>query len=271
MGMLYNRLLIVLNEENQDSIYYHIAITTLQHIEEINSLSIGELAELCAVSKSTISKFVRYIGYEDFADFRYATVFRDNKYGYSFSYVNNVMHYMEEHSLDAFIQTVQRDIAATYQVLDWRAVDRLAEDLAGHQYVAAFGLLFSETAAMDLQSKLAYNKKFIVTNINDLKQDRYIQNTGQDTLIIIFSDSGEFLDKYSQIADFADKRACSRAKAKIVVITSNPKVEKDPRVAYCVRYQKTSELCTHRIVYAALTDIIAYKYREYMKASRQLP
>lgn len=271
MGMLYNRLLIVLNEENQDSIYYHIAITMLQHIEEINSLSIGELAELCAVSKSTISKFVRYIGYEDFADFRYATVFRDNKYGYSFSYVNNVMHYMEEHSLDAFIQTVQRDIAATYQVLDWRAVDRLVEDLAGHQYVAAFGLLFSETAAMDLQSKLAYNKKFIVTNINDLKQDRYIQNAGQDTLIIIFSDSGEFLDKYSQIADFADKRACSRTKAKIVVITSNPKVEKDPRVAYCVRYQKTSELCTHRIVYAALTDIIAYKYREYMKASRQLP
>lgn len=56
-----------------------------------------------------------------------------------------------------------------------------------------------------------------------------------------------------------------------MVITSNPKVEKDPRVAYCVRYQKTSELCTHRIVYAALTDIIAYKYREYMKASRQLP
>lgn len=118
---------------------------------------------------------------------------------------------------------------------------------------------------MDLQAKLAYNKKFIVTNINDLKQDRFIRNAGEDTLIIVFSDSGEFLNKYSQIADFVDKQAFAHTKAKVVVITSNPEVAKDPRVAYCVRFQKTKSLCTHRIVYGVLTDMIAYKYREYMK------
>lgn len=265
MGMLYNRLLIILNEESPDSTYYFIALMLLQHIEELEDLSIIQLADLCAVSKSTISKFVRHLGYEDFSDFRYATIFRDNKYGYSFSYANNVMQYIENNSLDSFILTVQQDIGSTYQNLDWGAVDRLVKDLASYQRVAAFGLLFSETAAMDLQAKLAYNKKFIVTNINDLKQDHFIQNAGEDTLIIVFSDSGEFLNKYSQISDFVDKQAFSRTKAKVVVITSNAEIENDPRVAYCVRFQKTKSLCTHRIVYGVLTDIIAYKYREYMK------
>lgn len=260
MGMLYNRLLIVLNEENPESTYYFIALTMLQHLEELRELSIGQLADLCMVSKSTISKFVRHIGYEDFADFRYGTIFQKNKYGYSFSYAENVIRYIEDNSLDAFLLTVFHDISATYQSLDWSAVDRLVRDLAQYQKVAAFGLLFSETAALDLQTKLVYSKKFIVTNLNDLKQDNYIENAGKDTLIIVFSDSGEFLDRYRQVADFSYKLAFSKTRAKVVLITSNPEMEKDPRVAYCVRYQKTSELCTHRIIYGILTDIIAYKY-----------
>lgn len=264
MGMLFNRLLIILNEEAQDSTYYHIALVMLNHIEELYDLSINKLAELCSVSKSTISKFIRFIGYEDFADFRYAAVFQDNKYGYSFSYTNDVMKYIKSNSLDSFILTVQQDIAATYTNLDWDTVDRLVRDIARYKKVAAFGLLFSETAAMDLQAKLAYNKKFIVTNLSDLKQDNFIEAAGEDTLIIVFSDSGEFLNKYQNIADFVYKQAFRKTKAKVVVITSNPDAKKHPSVSYCLLYQKTREMHTHRIVYGILTDIIAYKYREYI-------
>ena len=149
--------------------------------------------------------------------------------------------------------------------LDWKAVDRLVEDIDRHENVAAFGLLFSETAAMDLQAKLAYNKKFIVTNQNDLKQEQFILNASEDTLIIIFSDSGMYIDRYSQIEDFANKSVFSKTKAKIVLITSNSEMEKDPRVSYCICYKKTRDLCTHRVVYGMLTDIITYKYREYRK------
>lgn len=265
MGMLYNRLLIILNEEEQDSLYYYIALVMLRHIDELRELSINQLANLCNASKSTISKFIRFIGYENFADFRYAAVFKENKYGYSFNYVEDVMKYIEKNSLDSFILTVINDISETYRRLDWDVIHQLVKDIAYHQNVAAFGLLFSETAAMDLQAKLAYNKKFIVTNLNDRKQDQFIEHAGEDTLIIVFSDSGEFLDKYHHISDFANKQAFSRTKAKIVVITSNPELKNDPRVAYCVCYQKTRDLCTHRIVYGVLTDIIASKYRDYMK------
>lgn len=265
MGILYNRLLIILNEEKQDSTYHHIALIMLQNIENLQDFSINTLAELCAVSKSTISKFIRYIGYEDFADFRYAAILRDNKYQYSFNYTTNVMEFIEKTSLDTYLLTIQQDIAATYQNLDWNSIDQLVKDLAHYKKVGAFGLMFSETAAQDFQTKLCYQKKFIVTNLNDTKQDYFIENADEDTLIIVFSDSGEFLNKYAHISDFSNKQTFSKTKAKVVVITSNPEVEKDPRVSYCVRYQKTRSMTTHRVVYGILTDIIVFKYRQYIK------
>lgn len=43
MGMLFNRLLIILNDENPDSTYYHIALTMLQHIYELHDYSISDI------------------------------------------------------------------------------------------------------------------------------------------------------------------------------------------------------------------------------------
>lgn len=100
------------------------------------------------------------------------------------------MNFIERNSLDTYILTVQSDILATYQSLDWNAIDRLVEDLMNYERVGAFGLMFSEMAALDLQIKLSYNKKFIVTNLNDMKQEKFIEEAGEDTLLIIFSDPG---------------------------------------------------------------------------------
>lgn len=270
MGMLHNRLLIILNEESSESTYYHIAVMMLRNFLELHELSIIDLAELCDVSKSTISKFIRYIGYEDFSDFRYATLIQDNKYGNDFNYATNVMNFIELNSLDTYILTIQQDILATYQNIDWEAIDMLVRDLMNYKRVGAFGLMFSETAAMDLQTKLSYNRKFIVTNLNDIKQEKFVEEAGEDTLIIVFSDSGEFLDKYRRIHDFSNKGAFNKTKAKIVLITSNESMKNDPRVAYCVSYKKTRSMSTHRIVYGVLTDIIAFKFREAMKKAGKI-
>lgn len=265
MGILYNRLLIMINEENQNSTYYHIAMIMLKNIETLGTIRIDELARICNVSKSTISKFIRVLGYEDYNEFKYAASFQDNKYNYSFNYVANVMQYMEQNSIDSFLEIVHNDISETLKNLNWKNIDRLVEDIYHFKNVATFGLMFSETAAMDLQVKLGYNKKFIVTNINDIKQEEYIANAKEDTLIIIFSDSGEYINQYKKIDDFTKKNIFSLTKAKIVVITSNSEIERDDRVCYSILFQKTQKLSTHRIVYGWLTDIIAYKYREYVK------
>lgn len=123
------------------------------------------------------------------------------------------------------ILSIHQDISAPYMSMDWPKIDRLVKDIAYYQKVVTFGLLFSETAALDLQAKLAYNQKFIVTNLNDLKQAQYIRDVKEDTLIIIFSDSGMFIDKYQKIGDFSYKQVFTKTKAKVVAITSNQELE----------------------------------------------
>lgn len=261
MGVLYNRLLIVINDNSADSTYYHIALTMLLHMSELSTLGINELAALCSVSKSTISKFIRTLGYADYADFRHGARVEQVKYSLPFSFDQNLIQYIARNSADGYFQTVLRDLEETYRHLDWDAVDRLVRDIASHPKVAAFGLMFSETAAIDLQTKLYHLQKFILTQMDDQKQMDYIRRAGEDTLMIIFSDSGQYLDRYfGHIEDFVDNGEFAATRARIVLITANERMARDPRVAYCLLYRRTSELHTNSIMYQMLTDLITYRY-----------
>lgn len=262
MGNLLNRLLIMLNSEDPDSTYYHIAMTMLQNFDLLGKLAIQELAELCDVSKSTISKFIRALGFEDFSDFKCDTPFFENKYGNNLNYNSNVLRYLDHHSFEDYVAIAQADLAQALSSIDSAAIDQLAHDLMQYEKVAAFGLMFSETAALDLQTKLAYCKKFIVTSLDDLKQNRFIRSAGEDTLIIVFSNSSDFLYRYQLTTGRIPRPEFHQSKAKVVLITSNQNEAKDPRVAYYIRFKHTSRVQNHRFVYQLISDMIAYRYRE---------
>ena len=66
MGTLYTRLSSITGEMSPESIEHHIARVMLEHIHQLNNISIGAMADLCSVSKSTISKFVKQLGFEDY-------------------------------------------------------------------------------------------------------------------------------------------------------------------------------------------------------------
>ena len=70
MGTLYTRLSSITGEMSPESIEHHIARVMLEHIHQLNNISIGAMADLCSVSKSTISKFVKQLGFEDYKEFK---------------------------------------------------------------------------------------------------------------------------------------------------------------------------------------------------------
>lgn len=262
MGILYARLLILLNESEADSTFYHIAMTMLRSMQELSRLGIDELSRRCSVSKSTISKFIRTLGYADYAEFRVAAEFEDNKYHNAFNYINDVMGYLSCHNSREYARQMADDLIATEAALDHAAIDRLADDLIRFQKVGAVGMMFSGAAAIDLQIKLGYCGKFIVANLNDVKQMEFVQRADAETLIIVFSDSGQFLDRYENIDDFYNKNVFHLTKAKVVLITSEQARAGDPRVAYSILFRHTGPVRTHREVYPLLNDLIAHRYRE---------
>ena len=67
---LHRRLLYILNENLPGSTWYCIAMKMLQYYGDLDTISIEEMASLCTVSKSSISKFIRVLGYEDYRTFQ---------------------------------------------------------------------------------------------------------------------------------------------------------------------------------------------------------
>lgn len=262
MGILYDRLLILLNESSSDSTFYHIALTMLQNMELLHSLAINEVADLCSVSKSTISKFIRALGYEDYAEFREAARLEENKYHVSYNFSVDVIGYLESHSVQEYTQEIAKDIRLTAQQLDWDAVDRLVDDLIHYKKVFALGMMFSSTAAINLQIKLGRCGKFIVAPRNDIQQMDNVARADEDTLLIVFSESGQYLNRYDAIEDFYDKGIFNTTKAKTVLITSDEKMAHDPRVAYSILFHRGGNVHTHRTTFPFVTDMIAWRYYE---------
>lgn len=91
MGTLLNRLLIILNDGKESSTYYHIANILLCNYDSIQNMTIKEVADLCFVSKSTISKFTRHIGVDDFIELKASAFYISNKESNNLNYNDNII------------------------------------------------------------------------------------------------------------------------------------------------------------------------------------
>lgn len=263
MNVLLNRLLSIINNYSPLSTEHHIAIVLLNHLFELGGLSVKEVAELCTVAKSTLSKFVREIGFDDYKDFRLAAAAAVD--GVNYNLGESITGHMERYGIKDYIAIVKKDIDLMAEALDYDKLEELAHDLVRYEQVAAFGTVYSETAAIDLQYKLAFCKKIIKTSTNDKVQEEYIQNATADTLVIIFTNSGRYITEYQLIEGYPRKDIFNETKAKIVAITANKELENDPRVDLCISFPYSSSVQNHPIIYQIVTDMIAVSYKKVIK------
>lgn len=261
MGMLLSRLLITLNEEPLDLTDFHIAMIMLENYEILATITIEQLALLCHVSKSKISKFARYLGFLDYAELR-ETIPNHPHSAYSYNAIN--MPFLENHSFFDYVTIMQDDMTLLKNTISDSKIDELAQDLIKYSKVAAFGLMYSETAAVDLQTKLAMNNKYIYTSLNDVKQNDYIQNAKEDTLIIVFSHSGDYILKQQMMTGDIQKSAFRKTKAKVVVITNNEELVSSEMIDYAILYQTSTSLPSHSILFSLISDYLVYRYRYYL-------
>lgn len=262
MNLLIVRLITFLNGQTIETTNYHIAVTMLDHYNSIWSMSIGEIAKLCDVSKSTVSKFARTLGFDDYIDLKDNAIFIENRFNNPLNYVSNIITSIENEGYSEYFDSIIKDIDYFKTHLDLSTFDRVAKAIYTHEKVMAFGLIFSESAAIDLQYKLAYNGKFIHTFQDDLVQEGFLKSATEDTLILIFTNSGNYLTKQQIRAGTPKKSFFSQTKAKIIAITSNPKVLDLPFVEDAIIFPHQTSYQTHTFMYHIVTDLIVSRYRQ---------
>lgn len=266
MGLLIIRLLAIINTEKFDSIMFHIANVLLDHYALISEKSIGEMSKIANVSKSTMSKFARQIGFDDYYDLKDNAGFVENRFGNELNYLTNIHSQLENNRISNYFQAIQSDIQTLADTISMEAVERFAGYLLEYHKVGAFGLLFSESAAIDFQYKLAYKGKFIRTFQNDLRQQEFIRQADEDTLLIIFTNSGNFLRKEQLRIGTPEKNLFKQSKGKIIVISSDKRVTELPYVKDAIIFPHSTDFQTHQFVFQIIMDLIVGKYGQLKKS-----
>lgn len=263
MYILYQRLATLINGGDADTTEYHIANVMMEKMDLIVECSIGETARLCSVSKSTISKFVRGIGFEDYTDFKWAAMGEKRKEYYTKDGSTiNITDFICEKGVNSYMDVLTQDIRNLFERVDMRKIDSLVKDIHQYKKIAAFGEVYSETAALNFQYKMSLYRKFVYTTIDDMKQNQFIEGAGADCLLVVFSNSGRYIQVHSRLEGLPPKTCFDSTKAKVVLITSNREMEKDSRVDECLYFDYVDKVQNHPVLYQLLIEQIALRYQQ---------
>lgn len=263
MFIVAYRLINLRNNSRSDSTDSHIAETLLANINEIDKLSIDSVAELCDISKSKLSKFVKQIGFDDYKEFRDLVKnekYRSGYYGYEDKLPMG--RYIAKEGMESYLKILHNDLDCFMGKTDQEMVRKLAEALREHDEVAAFGSVYSQTAAVDFMYRMAEEGKYIRTYTYDLEQEEYMKNMDKDTLVIIFSNSGQYLygDGMRKIGYF--KTYLKRTKGEIALITSNEEAAMDPIVKYPILYSFSTNVHSHMLMERLVMEMIIVEYKK---------
>ena len=190
--MFYGKLpIMVLSEmvsNKRDSTNGQIAAFILEHLDEIRDDSIRDLASKTHVSISSISRFCRDMGLQDYMEFKNLIATTSLKFEICSQSKSLTVQ------KDEYIAAVQDSLARVHNSLDMKLLYQLADDIRRYPKVAIFGMLKAETVAMNLQSDLAMLGKVSTTNVQFSEQMNYLSKVDAEDLIIIFSFSGIYYD-----------------------------------------------------------------------------
>ena len=70
MGSLADRLLNFVSTTPERDANYDIAVSLLRHYTQLKGMMLSQIADLCYTSKSSISRFCRFMGMRSFKDFQ---------------------------------------------------------------------------------------------------------------------------------------------------------------------------------------------------------
>lgn len=265
--MMFNLMIILLstiNSEPKDSNNYKIAKYIIENIRFLEECTLTQLAKECYVSNSSISRFCRDIGLKDFNALknqvaRFAIEHEHAKGKYDFkNFPANTLS-------QAYIYSVIDNLKLLSTSAMEENIKQLVKDIYQYKKVAAFGYMQSENIALNLQYDLQTNGKILFTCIKFVDQIEYINHGDEDTLIIIFSESGTYFDRVFQRTKPFKNTA---SKPKIYMITSNFNIT-IPYVDRYIRYHSRNDYASHPYPLAIISDLICIQYAKLLQEQQK--
>ena len=219
MGELSIVLMTVLATYDKNSTNYIIASYIMNNVKALaktQNLTTGYLAKQCNVSKASISRFCREVGFDDFYTFKYILKSFYPQYITSKKY--NFVKSPKTITTD-FIDEFQTSFKLFQESLRQQDLDELCKDIRDYKNVVIMGHQQSFAMALTLQNDLgtAFNKFTMIVG-EPSKQAETIEKSTENDLFIVFSATGRFFNHVLL------KQKMSKFKGKLYLITVNEDV-----------------------------------------------
>ena len=209
-----SQLLSYVNYSDEKSVDRDIAKAILKNYNKIPSLTIYDLADVCFVSASSITRFIRTLGYQNYKEFKKEiqdTLKIDVDYSKS-------VHFATTEDLQPIFKRytdhVIENIQYTYNNIDYEQLHRVAQMIHEADEIAFLGLEYANFLGIHFQNKMASLNKFIQIGVTEQKQLELAKNAHEGMLFIITSLEGSYFYRHSEILDILREKKC-----KIVAIS----------------------------------------------------
>ncbi len=190
MDIILHRLMLYMAKSPKSDTFHQLANKMIEHIDKLPSLGIEDMAELCFVSTSTLSRFCRKLGYKNFNSFKDTF---DTSYGFEIDYEPNYIN--SNKSLNELIDIHNEEnihsLTNIHENIDINTLKNLCVLIHDNKQVSFLGHTNYEFLAMYLQTRLGLFKKIVYTHLDVYEQSTVVKNMTDDDLAIIISPRGE--------------------------------------------------------------------------------
>lgn len=242
---------------------YDIAKALLDHYHEIPELTIHELADACYISASSLSRFIRTIGFEQYTDFKKAC---KKNIGIDVDYSKDMVKAKAEDMrpiLERYTESIKQNIEYTYQQMNFEQLDKLCTMIFEAKEIAFFGLEFATLLGQHFQIKMASMNKFIRLGLSYEEQIDIARDLHDGALIFVASLEGGYFYRNDEVVDILKQKD-----TKIVALTMNEHTKLMKNVDEILICSKDNSNTEGRITLLYMLEILLmYYYVNYQALS----
>lgn len=252
MSRLPSILLACYNSEKIGSVNHTLSKYLLENIDRLDDLNIKQLSADCFMSLSTVSRFCKSIGLNDFIELKQSfhdiEFYRDDKFQTNVDINPN------------YLLDISKEIINLHHDFNTDSIKEIVVDIYNYKNVAVFGSMQALTPAIYLQQELYVSRKIACCKENYKNQLAYFKETSSDDLVIIFSSVGNY---FKLLFDRVNHNPLLHS-PKIWVITYNQDVINFDGVDRIIHIKNDNiTYMNHPLKFNLIANMIAAQYAKY--------
>lgn len=216
MGSIADKLLSYVNTALVHDTNYQIAVSMLKHYDKLGKMSLSEMAELCFVSKSAITRYCHFLGFNDFNEFREAL---SQKFDMGEDYTKKFQKQINENSENAikcYCEDIHSNIEKALGVQNQEKIPEIIKNLHGARRIVFLSHHFLCDIGHYFQSKMMMMGKYVEQFVDYDMQLESVYTLGKEDLVIVCSIGGSYPARYNSIWNAMKRSGCKQ-----LIVTQN--------------------------------------------------